>query len=313
MKKFLFFLPIFLFIILPKDTFAKAPLTLDGYSYQATVTNNGTAYGSVDLNWSNRGFANQQDGKLLFNFTYSSSSITSASMPGLVSVRAKGQGGALYNCYYTSFTSNLSSNDNETNSNPDYSSVTVSAVCPIDLWSDGLSGLQVSFRSPAYPWSINFQLAGTVTFIPNEDNQDVVDAIEEGNQSQNETNDKLDDLNDNITNSDSSGATDSAGSFFEDFKDNDYGLSDIVTMPLEFIKGLSGTSCYLLELPLPFVDKDVEIPCMTSIYETYFGSFLTLYQIITTGFISYWVCVNIYGLVKGFKDPDTDKVEVMDL
>lgn len=129
----------------------------------------------------------------------------------------------------------------------------------------------------------------------------------------NNTNEKLDDLNDNITNSDSSGATDSAGSFFEDFEDNDYGLSDIITMPLEFINGLSSSSCYSLELPLPFVDKDIEIPCMTPIYETYFGSFLTLYQIITTGFISYWVCVNIYGLVKGFKDPDSDKVEVMEL
>lgn len=169
-----------------------------------------------------------------------------------------------------------------------------------------------SFDVRMYTYEVNkFTLSEESSVILSGSGSDVdLSGIEEGIQG---TNDKLDDLNDNITNSDSSGATDSAGSFFEDFKDNDYGLSDIVTMPLEFIKGLSGTSCYSLELPLPFVDKDVEIPCMTSIYETYFGSFLTLYQIITTGFISYWVCVNIYGLVKGFKDPDTDKVEVMDL
>ena len=313
MKKFLIFLPIFLFIILPKDTFAKAPLTLDGYSYQSIVTNNGTAYGAVDLNWSNRGFANHQDGKLLFNFTYSSTSISSASMPGLVAVRAKGQGGALYNCYYTSFTSNLSSNDNETNSNPDYSSVSVSAVCPIDLWSDGLSGLQVSFRSPAYPWSINFQLAGTVTFIPNEDNQDVVDAIEEGNQSQNETNDKLDDLNDNITSSDTSESQDAADGFFSGFDGDNHGISGIITAPLEFVQSLLGHSCEPLVFDLPFVDEEVSLPCIGPIYQQYFGLFFNLYQVITTGIISYAVGIRIFGIVKGLQDPQNDKIEVMRL
>lgn len=132
-------------------------------------------------------------------------------------------------------------------------------------------------------------------------------------ESVDKTNDKLDDLNDNITNSDTSDSQSSAGSFFEDFTSDDYGLSDIITMPLTFIKGLSNASCYSLDLPFPFVEQNVQIPCMTSIYENYFGSFLTLYQTITTGFIAYWVCVNIYRLVKNFKNPDDDKVEVMEL
>lgn len=120
-------------------------------------------------------------------------------------------------------------------------------------------------------------------------------------------------IKDKITDSDTSSSQDTAGSFFDDFKSDDYGLSDIITMPLTFIKGLSNASCYSLDLPLPFVEQNVQIPCMTSIYENYFGSFLTLYQTITTGFIAYWVCVNIYRLVKNFKNPDDDKVEVMEL
>lgn len=139
------------------------------------------------------------------------------------------------------------------------------------------------------------------------------DAIKENGEKQDETNEKLDELNDNLTNSDTSESSDTAGSFFEDFQSDDYGLSDIITMPLTFIQGLSDSTCYSLNLPLPFVDQDVSIPCMTSIYEEYFSTFLTLYQVITTGFISYWVCVNIYGLVKGFKDPENDNVEVMEL
>lgn len=138
------------------------------------------------------------------------------------------------------------------------------------------------------------------------DNSNIESAIDENTQSQK-------DINDSINDSDTSESQSSAGSFFEDFTSDDYGLSDIITMPLTFIKGLSNASCYSLDLPFPFVDKNVQIPCMTSIYKKYFGSFLTLYQTITTGFIAYWVCVNIYRLVKNFKNPDDDKVEVMEL
>ena len=313
MKKFLIFLPIFLFIILPKDTFAKAPLTLDGYSYQTTVTNNGTAYGSVDLNWSNKGFANQQDGKVILNFSYSSTTTTSNSLPGIVSVRVKAQGGAMYNCYYSSFTGNLSTNNNEGYVNSDRATVSVSAICPIDLWSDGLSGLQVSFRGPVYPWEIYFQLVGTVTFIPNEDNQDVVDAIEEGNQSQNETNDKLDDLNENITSSDISESQDTADGFFSGFEGGNHGISGIITAPLEFVQSLLGHSCEPLVFELPFVDEEVSLPCIGPIYQQYFGLFFNLYQVITTGIIAYAVGIRIFGIVKGLQDPQNDKIEVMRL
>lgn len=125
--------------------------------------------------------------------------------------------------------------------------------------------------------------------------------------------DSVDDLNESITDSDISGASDSAGGFFTDFENDDYGLSDIVTLPLTFIQGLSNASCTDLKLPLPFVDEDVELPCMSAIYEDYFGAFLTIYQIITFGIVGYWVCVNTLRLVNNFKNPDNDEVEVMDL
>ena len=52
---------------------------------------------------------------------------------------------------------------------------------------------------------------------------------------------------------------------------------------------------------------------MDTIYKKQVGSFYTIYQTIIFGFIAYWVSVKIYALVKGFKDPDEDKVEVLDL
>lgn len=133
------------------------------------------------------------------------------------------------------------------------------------------------------------------------------------NQNQQITNDKLDNIDSTLKDDDVSGAEDSASGFFNDFETDDFGLSSIITMPLEFINGLTSSTCYSLNLPLPFVDTNVTLPCMTSIYENYFGSFFTLYQTITTGFIAYGVCVNIFRLVQGFKSPDNDVVEVMEL
>lgn len=140
------------------------------------------------------------------------------------------------------------------------------------------------------------------------------------NEKLDKTNKELEDLNKNqketnetLKDSDTSEASDSANSFFEGFDSDDFGLTDIITMPLEFIEGLSSGTCNSLKLPVPFVNQTIELPCMTDIYKKYFGAFLTLYQTITTGFISYWVCINIFKLVQGFKNPDKDEIEVLDL
>lgn len=135
---------------------------------------------------------------------------------------------------------------------------------------------------------------------------DVKDSIDKNTQ-------KQDEIKDSITNSDVSDSESTADSFFGNFESDDFGLSDVITMPLTFIRGLSSSTCYSLNLPLPFVDTNVTLPCMTSIYQQHFGTFLTLYQTITTGFIAYGICINIFKLVQGFKNPDNDEVEVMEL
>lgn len=129
----------------------------------------------------------------------------------------------------------------------------------------------------------------------------------------NETNTSINEMKDALTSSDTNNSQNQANSFFEGFDTNDYGLSDIVTMPLELIRGLTSNSCVALSLTLPFVNKTFELPCMSSIYQEYFGGFYNLYQLITFGFISYWVIVRIFNLVKDFKNPDHDEIEVLDL
>lgn len=103
------------------------------------------------------------------------------------------------------------------------------------------------------------------------------------------------------------------GNIFSDFSSNTFGLTSIITAPLSLIRSLSSTSCTPLNLPLPFVGGTLTLPCMYSFYSSTFGSLFTLYQTITFGIVAYWVVVRIFNLVKDFKNPDHDEIEVIDL
>lgn len=124
---------------------------------------------------------------------------------------------------------------------------------------------------------------------------------------------KIDAVNDTLKDDDTKGAQDSAGGFFNDFTTDTHGLTGIITAPLSLIKSITSSSCSPLVIPLPYVDKDLTLPCMGTIYSNYFGSFLSIYQLITFGIVAYWVCVRTFNLVKDFKNPDHDEIEVLDL
>lgn len=101
---------------------------------------------------------------------------------------------------------------------------------------------------------------------------------------------------------------------FKNFKTNDHGLSSIITAPLSFIKNLSSATCTPVVLPIPFSkNQNVKLPCLTTMYEEKASSVYNIYKIVIIGITAYWVCVRIYALVKGFKDPNDDKIEVMEL
>lgn len=156
--------------------------------------------------------------------------------------------------------------------------------------------------------------------IINNQNANSQNEINNDNKNQQQTNEKLDEtnkelgeLNDNITDSSITDASSSADSFFSGFESDDYGLSSIITAPLNLIKSITSSTCTPLGFPAPFVDQNITLPCMGAIYKEYFGSFLTIYQTITFGMVAYWVSVKIFFMVKGFKDPDNDRIEVLDL
>lgn len=131
-----------------------------------------------------------------------------------------------------------------------------------------------------------------------------------GNQaivnSQNQINNTLN--NDNVDD-----ANTEAGSFFDDFQSNSHGLSGVITSPLRLINSLTTASCSPLEFQLPFIHNQVSLPCMRGIYETHFGVFFSLYQLITTGLISYLVMINLYSKIHNLQNPHNDRIEVLNL
>ena len=193
--------------------------------------------------------------------------------------------------------------------------------CPIeniDLRPSSAFRFSFSGNTTVPSTNIHFYFFDYMSFYPKgTTDSDIASAIQqqtnEITQQQQETNKQLGDLNDNLTNSDTSDASSSANEFFSGFESDDFGLSSIITAPLNLIKSITSSTCTPIGFKAPFVDQQITLPCMGNIYKKYFGSFSTLYQTITFGIVAYWVSVNIFFMVKGFKDPDSDRIEVLDL
>ncbi len=168
----------------------------------------------------------------------------------------------------------------------------------------------VAIRIKTYQILLTNDLSGQLSDISGQLGS-ISGSIAGTNQKLEDVNQGLDNINDNLT--DSSIDDTSSKNFFNNFQDNDHGLSSVITAPLQFIKNLNNNTCTPISLTIPFVDKNFTLPCMSTIYSDNFGTFFTLYQTITTGFIAYYVSVRIFALVKGFKDPKDDRIEVMDL
>lgn len=135
---------------------------------------------------------------------------------------------------------------------------------------------------------------------------DTVSAIEQQTQQQQQQHQEMMDSN-------TTTAEDDAEGFFDDFEVDLGGLSGIVTAPLSTIQSLLNSTCTNLVLPLPFVNSNLTLPCMDTIYRDNFGAFYTLYQTIILGIIAYRCIMSIFFDIKGFTNPSDDRIEVMDL
>ena len=141
----------------------------------------------------------------------------------------------------------------------------------------------------------------------------IASLVEEVKAATNEVKQEIQSTNDTLNNDNVDESLTEADDFFNGFTTNTHGLTGIITAPLNAIQSLTSKTCSPLVLPIPFVDKDLTLPCMRQIYTEHFGGFMNLYDVIIIGIVSYWVLVRIFTLVKDFKNPDHDEIEVVDL
>ena len=149
--------------------------------------------------------------------------------------------------------------------------------------------------------------------IINNQNNNTTSIIQNNNSNTQAIVDSQQDINNTLNDSNVDSASSQASNFFGSFTSNSHGLSGIITAPLRLIQSLSTATCNPLEFDLPFVEEHVVLPCMRGIYENYFGVFFSLWQLITTGVISYNICINLYSKVRNLQNPNNDRIEVLNL
>lgn len=131
-----------------------------------------------------------------------------------------------------------------------------------------------------------------------ETNQTIIDQNQTIIDQNQQTNDKLDDLNDNLTDESSpntDGLNGAAGWLPAGPVDS------LINLPLSFFNSISrdlGSSCKPVSLPLPYVKKNLTLPCMSTFYDGIkINSFMDWVGLIVSGFILFSYLLKLYKWV----------------
>lgn len=129
-----------------------------------------------------------------------------------------------------------------------------------------------------------------------------------------ETNNSISNVNDSINNSNIDSGTGS--DFFDNFKtDDNGGISAIITKPLTLVNNLlsSNNQCSNLNLPDFMGARNVYLPSGCILWNNAPIIVINLWNIFACGLASYYILKDLFKIVENLKNPDNDKVEVIDL
>lgn len=102
---------------------------------------------------------------------------------------------------------------------------------------------------------------------------------------------------------------------FKNFTTDTYGLTAVLSAPFGLLSNIQeqSYSCSPIVLDVPYVSDTISLPCMGATYQSNFGNLFTIYQIVATAVISYYVLLGILVQVKNMKDPENDRIEAHQL
>lgn len=132
--------------------------------------------------------------------------------------------------------------------------------------------------------------------------------LEDLNKKQDQTNGKLEDLNKNLK----SDEIDDNSGFFSNFSSSDHGLAGIITSPLRAINKLTSV-CQSVSFNV--LDEPIELPCGDTLFWNKEGvqSFKLIWNILVGGPILFLLLKKLFKVVENLKNPDDDRIEVLDL
>lgn len=117
-----------------------------------------------------------------------------------------------------------------------------------------------------------------------------------------------------ITNSDTTGANNQADSIINNaaFSDTS-GIQTIINAPLNFIRGL-GTTCQPISLQVPYLkNTTLTIPCIKTELNNHIPTLANWIRAVINGFIVYRILLDIVHIIHSSRNPDDDRLEVLDL
>lgn len=279
----------------------------------------------------NKKFFANKEGELVFSFYYAIDS-TGGEMPYDVRVS---DGTTSFQCSTGSY---IFYNDSNTQR------ATINAVCNVNFNSNGWQDITISMQgygkkyflfsqyatysstSGAAQGSISGQVSSIFSTLEafrirtNEQLVDIWTKLEQIYNSLSSNNTTIQNIQTNTQNIsdslndssiDSSSANDlTSNSAFQDSN----GLDAILKAPLNFIQSLTSSTCSSINLTIPYIDADVSLPCMSSIYTKALGQQLVnLIALVINGVVLYRYCLKILQLVHDAKNPNKDELEVLDL
>lgn len=292
-----------------------------GLSQQVSNTSTSIQYDIGRGNWANWG-----SGYFYYSFSLVKKSDVATDYVVFPSFATAYSGGHEFICEIGSVSVNNSTRNGQT----------YSAKCPMTSYGDGVVRLRVRLfdygvhpNNPIYEIHINglitFEKASSsqvnvdmssVTQQQQQTNQylkDQITDIQNNTKTIEKSNKKLEDINNKLTDDNVDSSTNKGSSFFNNFDSGDEGsLTDIVSLPLDFVQHLNDT-CQPFTIPTGKLGN-ITIPCLSSIWSgTSFAGIINTASLIINGIICYKLLTSLFLFFKELKDPDDDKVEVMNL
>lgn len=194
------------------------------------------------------------------------------------------------------------------------------AVCPNPGANTQINGLIVQVGLNYNSSLISYGLVTGFVQWCHDDNQKIINKLNDINNKltqQNTTAQQISNNTNEIKNDIKSDNTSGAEGSADDLKNNsafqdNTGLSGVISMPLTFVNSLTNT-CQPINLNIPYMDVDVTIPCMQSVITDKMPLLANLIKIIVNGFIVYRILLDIFQIVRNAKNPEDDRIEVLDL